>query len=80
VIHLPEGTQALGNHLAAVLGGTAETNPQPRGVAIANAVLARNGAQLTVAPEDPSTVRVRLQPDDDPSLDVTYGTASRLSG
>ncbi len=81
VIRLPEGTHALGNHLATVLGRSSDTNPAPSlGIAIANAVLARNGAQLTVVPEDPSTVRVRLQPADDPALDITYGTASRLSG
>lgn len=82
VIRLPEGTQALGNHLATVLGRSADAAPAPPlGVAIANAVLARNGAQLTVAPEDPSTVRVCLQPADAaPSLGADYGTTSRLSG
>ncbi|MGE0520109.1 MAG: sigma 54-interacting transcriptional regulator [Candidatus Binatia bacterium] len=64
-IRLPDGVEPLGNHLATLLGRTADTSQAPPlGVAIANAVLSRNGAQLTVAPEDPSTIRVRFQPAD----------------
>ena len=82
-IRLPEGADPLGNHLAVLIGETADavTTP-PLGVAIANAVLGRNGAQLAVSAEDPATVLVRLQATDaatnlKPAKGAANGSASR---
>lgn len=64
-LRVPPSADALGNHLAVLLGRSADAAATPPlGVAIANAVLGRNGAQLAVAAEDPATILVRLQPMD----------------
>ncbi|MBX3027526.1 sigma 54-interacting transcriptional regulator [bacterium] len=75
-LRLPEGADPLGSHLAVLLGRAADTAAAPPlGVAIANAVLDRNGAQLAVASEDPATVLVRLQATDAaPTLTPAKGT------
>lgn len=77
-LRLPEGADPLGNHLAVLMGRTADTSATPPlGVAIATAVLGRNGAHLAVASEDPATVLVRLQPTDAATtLKPAKGTAN----
>ncbi len=81
-VRLPQGADPLGNHLAVLLGRTADTTATPPlGVAIANAVLGRNGAQLAVDAEDPATVLVRLHATDaatnlKPAMGTTNGSAS----
>ena len=71
-IRLPAGSDPLGNHLATLLDRVADpTTTPPLGVAIANAVLGRNGAALGLAADDPATVVVRLQPTDATSTLVT---------
>lgn len=60
-IRLPAGADPLGNHLATLLDRRADpTATPPLGVAIATAVLDRNGAALSVAADAPATVVVRL--------------------
>lgn len=74
-VRLPEGTDPLGNRLAMLIGdGAALAATPPLGIAIANAVLGRNGAQLAVAAEDPATVVVRLQATDAASTLKPIGT------
>jgi len=78
-LQLPRGTDPLGNHLAAVLERAVDlTQSPPLGVAIAHTVLARNGAEVAVAPDAPSTVIVRFRPADSGHLRIpTNGTTAR---
>ena len=75
-VRLPDGADPLGNHLAVLMGRAADAAATPPlGVAIANAVLGRNGAELALAADDPGTVLVRLQATDSPTtLTTTAGT------
>lgn len=78
-VRLPDGADPLGNHLAVLMGRSADpAATPPLGVAIANAVLGRNGAELTLAADEPGTVLVRLQATDaGPTLaGTTNGSAS----
>ena len=78
-IRLPTGSDPLGSHLATLLERPADaTQSPPLGVAIAHTVLARNGAELTVAAGAPSTVVVRFRSAEAGHLRVTAnGTAPR---
>jgi DNA-binding NtrC family response regulator len=75
---LPEGTDPLGSHLATLLDappdGSAAT---PLGVAIAHAVLERNGAVVAVADGTPSTITVRFSPADEEAVVAGNGTSPR---
>ena len=65
-IELPSGTDPLGSHLATLLDRPTDGSPAlPLGVAIANAVLERNGAHVALRDDTPSTVTVRFTPADD---------------
>lgn len=76
-VRLPAGADPLGNHLAVLLGRTADAATPPLGVAIANAVLARNGAELSLSADDLGTVLVRLQATDGaPTLNAIAGTTN----
>ncbi|HSP98723.1 MAG TPA: sigma 54-interacting transcriptional regulator [Candidatus Dormibacteraeota bacterium] len=77
-VRLPDGADPLGNHLAVLIGNAADTAATPPlGVAIATAVLDRNGAQLAVASGDPATVLVRLQATDAATnLKAAMGTSN----
>jgi signal transduction histidine kinase len=77
-IRLPDGAHPLGNHLAAILGHTADTTATPPlGVAIATAVLARLGADLALAGDDPATLLIRLPATDAAtSLTASPGTTN----
>jgi DNA-binding NtrC family response regulator len=77
---LPQGSDPLGSHLATLLDHSSAAAPgYPLGVAIANAVLERNGAQVTVPEDAPSTVTVRFAvADKDTPIDGTgNGTSPR---
>ena len=75
---LPEGSDPLGSHLATLLDRPSAATPAyPLGVAIANAVLERNGAQVTVPDDAPSTVTVRFAVADKEAL--TDGTGNGTS-
>ncbi|MEO8604204.1 MAG: histidine kinase dimerization/phospho-acceptor domain-containing protein [bacterium] len=78
-IRLPHGADPLGNHLATLIERSADTTQSPPlGVAIAHAVLARNGAELSLASGSPPTVVVRFRSAEAGHLRVTAnGTASR---
>ncbi len=84
-VRLPSGADPLGNHLAAVLERESGSTPAtPLGVAIANAVLGRNGARVAIDPENPTLVVVRFRPAaDDPRLSLTngsHGSSPRIGG
>jgi len=84
-VRLPSGADPLGNHLAAVLGRESGSAPAtPLGVAIANAVLVRNGARVAIDPENPTLVVVRFRAAaDDPRLSLTngsHGLSPRIGG
>ena len=75
VIDLPPGTDPLASHLGTLLDRAADTAPAlPLGVAIASAVLERNGAQVAVAAHAPSSVTVRFTPADDDGLIAGNGS------
>ena len=64
-IELPAGADPLGSHLATLLDGAGDHGQTlPLGMAIANAVLERNGAQVTLADDAPALVTVRFSPAD----------------
>jgi DNA-binding NtrC family response regulator len=61
VVELPNGAAPFARHLATLLDRPADAaHALPLGVAIANAVLERNGARVAVADEAPFTVSVRF--------------------
>lgn len=76
LIHLPDDADPLGNHLATLLDRDAAAAPS-LGVAIANAVLARNGAHVAVAAEDPRTVVIRFTPAEPTPQVTTNGSTTR---
>jgi len=77
-IELPPGADAFGNHLATLLDRPRDGSPAlPLGVAIAHAVLERNGAQIALADDAPSTVTVRFSPADDDARVAGNGTSPR---
>jgi DNA-binding NtrC family response regulator len=60
-VELPNGSTPFARHLATLLDRPADAaHALPLGVAIANAVLERNGARVAVADEGPFTVSVRF--------------------
>ena len=78
VIELPPGADPLGSHLATLLDRAGDGSPAlPLGVAIARAVLERNGAQVALADRTPSTVTVRFTPADDDAVAAGNGTPPR---
>lgn len=77
-LELPPGVGPLGSHLATLLEHCSDDSPtMPLGVAIANAVLERNGAHLALGDDTPSTVTVRFSPADDDMVSAGNGTAPR---
>jgi DNA-binding NtrC family response regulator len=77
-IELPNGTEPLASHLATLLDRPSDGSPAvPLGVAIANAVLERNGAHVALADDTPSTVTVRFSPADENGVVAGNGTAPR---
>jgi hypothetical protein len=76
-LQLPDGSAPFGNHLATLLDHPVDAaQALPLGVAIAHAVLERNGAH--VALETPSSIRVRFTAaDDGEARFATNGTVSR---
>jgi signal transduction histidine kinase len=79
-IELPNGINPLSSHLATLLDRPSDGSPDlPLGVAIANAVFERNGAQIALADDTPSTVTVRFTPADDEGVVAGNGTAPRPS-
>ena len=78
VLELPNGTQPLGGHLATLIDRPTDGSPAvPLGVAIANAVLERNGAEVALSDETPSTIAVRFTPADGDMVVAGNGTAPR---
>jgi signal transduction histidine kinase len=64
-IELPPGADPFGSHLATLLDRASDNSPAvPLGMAIAHAVLERNGAQVALADDTPSRVTVRFSPAD----------------
>lgn len=77
-LELPPDADPLGSHLATLLDRPSDGSPPlPLGVAIANAVLERNGAQVALGDDTPSTVTVRFSPADDDMVVAGNGTAPR---
>jgi signal transduction histidine kinase len=75
---LPSGADPLGSHLATLLDRPGDGSPDvPLGVAIANAVLERNGAQMALGDDTPSTITVRFTPADEEVVVAGNGTAPR---
>jgi DNA-binding NtrC family response regulator len=73
IVQLPNGSEPFGNHLATLLDRPADApHALPLGVAIAHAVLERNGAHIAVADGTPSTINVRFSLAD--GEDVSVGT------
>ena len=78
ILELPADADPLGSHLATLLDRPSDGSPPlPLGVAIANAVLERNGAQVALADDTPSTVTVRFAPADDDAVGAGNGTSPR---
>lgn len=78
IIELPRGTDPFASPLATLLGSAADGSPAlPLGVAIANAVLERNGAQVALADRAASTVIVRFTPADDDAVIAGNGSSPR---
>lgn len=81
LVTLPDGAVPLSSHLATLLDRPPEGSTAiPLGVAIAHAVLARNGAQVAVADSTPLTLSVRFARADDDSVVAGNGTAPRTGG
>lgn len=79
IITLPDGASPFGNHLATLLDRPADgSSAIPLGVAIANAVLERNGAQVAFADDTPSTIIVRFAAADDQTVVAGNGTSPRI--
>lgn len=79
-IVLPDGAEPFGNHLATLLDRPPDGSPAiPLGVAIANAVLERNGATVAVADDTPSTIIVRFTAADEEAVVAGNGTSPRVS-
>ena len=79
LITLPDGAAPLGSHLATLLDRPPDgASAVPLGVAIANAVLERNGAQVAFADDTPSTIIVRFTAADDETVVAGNGTSPRI--
>ncbi len=76
-IRLPDDADPLGNHLATLLDRSDVTTAPPLGVAIANAVLDRNGAHVAVAAEDPRMVVIRFTVAEDAPQEPAHGSSPR---
>lgn len=77
-LELPTGADAPGSHLASMLDRPGDgAAALPLGMAIANAVLERNGAQVALSDGTPSTVTVRFTVADDDTVVAGNGTAPR---
>jgi signal transduction histidine kinase len=77
-LQLPPGADPVSSHLATLLDCPSDDAPPlPLGVAIANAVLERNGAHVVLCDDTPSTVTVRFSPADDDMVVSGNGTAPR---
>lgn len=77
-IELPSAAGPLGNRLATLLDHADDESPAvPLGVAIATAVLERNGAHIALADDTPSTVTVRFSPADAHAEVAGNGTSPR---
>jgi hypothetical protein len=81
-LELPLDADPFGNHVAALLEQSGDAPAGlPLGVAIAHAVLERNGAHVAPAPGIPSTVFVRFTAaDDEEALVGTNGTTAPRIG
>lgn len=78
-IELPCGADPFGSRLATLLDRADDEPPAvPLGVAIANAVLERNGAHVALADHSPSTITVRFSPADAHAEVAGNGTSPRL--
>jgi signal transduction histidine kinase len=77
-IQLPPDADPVGGHLATLLDRPSDGSPpMPLGMAIANAVLERNGAHVALGDDTPSTVTVRFSVADDDMVVAGNGTAPR---
>jgi DNA-binding NtrC family response regulator len=75
---LPSGTAPLDNRLATLLDHPSDGSlALPLGVAIANAVLERNGAQVALSDRAASTVIVRFTPVEEYAAITGNGTSAR---